>query len=130
MDMSLFTSFEGRINRQKWWLGVIALMVVSWIVVIVIGMVFGGSMITTMDPNNPDAAAAMGMMSVLPIILLVFLWPLLAVYTKRWHDRGKDGVWSFIMFVPLIGIVWIIIECGFLRGTEGPNLYGNDPLAG
>ena len=28
----------------------------------------------------------------------------------------------------LIGL-WALIELGFLRGTEGPNQYGNDPLA-
>jgi uncharacterized membrane protein YhaH (DUF805 family) len=25
--------------------------------------------------------------------------------------------------------LWYLIECGFLRGTPGPNSYGPDPLA-
>ena len=32
----------------------------------------------------------------------------------------------------ILGVViglWALIELGFLRGTEGPNQYGNDPLA-
>jgi uncharacterized membrane protein YhaH (DUF805 family) len=29
--------------------------------------------------------------------------------------------------VPLIGFVWTFIECGLLRGTVGPNRYGEDP---
>jgi uncharacterized membrane protein YhaH (DUF805 family) len=32
--------------------------------------------------------------------------------------------------VPIIGPIWALVECGFLRGTEGPNAYGPDPLAG
>jgi uncharacterized membrane protein YhaH (DUF805 family) len=33
------------------------------------------------------------------------------------------------VFVPVIGGLWYLIECGFLRGTPGPNAYGPDPLA-
>jgi uncharacterized membrane protein YhaH (DUF805 family) len=33
------------------------------------------------------------------------------------------------MFVPIIGAIWLLVECGFLRGTEGPNNYGPDPIA-
>jgi uncharacterized membrane protein YhaH (DUF805 family) len=29
----------------------------------------------------------------------------------------------------VVGGVWYLIECGFLRGTEGSNRYGMDPLA-
>lgn len=131
MNMSLFTSFEGRIGRQQWWLGIIALLVVEWIVFLVLGMVFGTSMVTTMDPNNPEAAAeAVGAMS-LPMIIvgLVFLWPVLALYAKRWHDRGKSGWWTLIGLIPFVGWIWILVELGFLPGTEGPNQYGPDPLA-
>jgi uncharacterized membrane protein YhaH (DUF805 family) len=131
MDMSLFTSFDGRINRQKWWLGLLALVVIQWIVFIVIGMIFGGGMMTGMDPSNPEAAArAMGVMSIpLVILVLVFLWPTLALYAKRWHDRDKSGWWTLIGLIPVIGAVWILVELGFLRGTEGTNQYGPDPLA-
>jgi len=62
------------------------------------------------------------------VIALVFLYPALAIYTKRWHDRGKSGWWSLILLIPLIGPIWFLVECGCLRGTEGPNEYGPDPL--
>ncbi len=48
---------------------------------------------------------------------------------KRYHDRNKSGWWVLIVFVPVIGGLWYLIECGFLRGTPGPNNYGPDPLA-
>ncbi len=131
MDMSLFTSFEGRIGRQQWWLGIIALLVVEWIILLVLGVVFGSSMMTTMDPASPEAAAqAVGTMS-LPMIVvgLVFLWPVLALYAKCWHDRGKSGWWTLIGFIPIVGWIWLLVELGFLRGTDGPNQYGPDPVA-
>ncbi len=131
MNMSVFTSFDGRIGRQTWWLGLIALMVVQWIVLFVFSLIVGGSKMGGMDPNNPEAiGTAMGAISIpFIIIFLIFLWPSLALYTKRWHDRGKSGWWTLIMLVPLIGVIWALIECGFLRGTEGPNQYGPDPVA-
>ena len=130
---NLYLSFEGRLNRKPFWLGLLAMAVVIWILEFIIFSMFGGSAMMSIDANNPDAAAAMttamsGMMVPFSILFLVFLWPTLAIYTKRWHDRDKSGWWSLIMFVPIIGGLWFLIECGFLRGTDGPNRFGNDPL--
>lgn len=128
----LFTSFEGRINRKPFWLSILALVVVEWIVVIVFGLVLGTSMMGGLDPNMaPDEAASAAMKAMIPlwIVLLLFLYPSLALYTKRWHDRGKSGWWTLICLVPVIGGIWLLVELGFLRGIEGPNQFGNDPLA-
>ena len=38
------------------------------------------------------------------------------------------GWWVLIAFVPVIGGLWYLIECGFLPGTVGANNYGADPL--
>lgn len=128
----LFTSFEGRINRKPFWLSLLALVVVEWILILVLSLVLGTSMMGSIDPNMaPDEAAALATKGMIPIIIvsLLFLYPALAVYAKRWHDRGKSGWWTLIGLVPIIGGIWLLVELGFLRGTEGPNQYGNDPLA-
>ncbi len=130
---NLYLSFEGRINRQPFWLGLLAMTVVVWVLEFILFSMFGGRVMMNIDTNNPDAAAAMsnamsGMMLPIGILTLIFLWPSLAIYTKRWHDRDKSGWWSLIMFVPVVGALWFLIECGFLRGTDGPNRFGNDPL--
>ena len=65
----------------------------------------------------------------LAIVGLLFLYPSLAVYTKRWHDHNKSGWWTLILFVPAIGPIWMLVELGFLPGTIGPNRFGSDPLA-
>ena len=128
----LFTSFEGRINRKPFWLSVLALVIVEWILMLVLGVALGTSMMGSIDPNMaPEEAAAMATKGMIPILIvgLVFLYPALAIYAKRWHDRGKSGWWTLIILVPLIGSIWFLVECGFLRGTEGSNQFGNDPLA-
>jgi uncharacterized membrane protein YhaH (DUF805 family) len=62
------------------------------------------------------------------IVFVVNIWIGLALAVKRWHDRNKSGWWVLIGLVPIIGQLWALIECGFLRGTTGPNIYGADPL--
>jgi uncharacterized membrane protein YhaH (DUF805 family) len=112
----LLTSFEGRIGRQQMWMGIIVLMVVS-LIATVLDMLFG-----TMDQET-----GIGIIS--GLVTLISIYPAVALYAKRWHDRGKSGWWTLIIFVPLIGFIWWLVECGFLRGTEGPNQYGPDPVA-
>lgn len=134
MDMSLFTSFEGRINRAKWWLGLIVLVIAEWVIMFVITMFFGASMPTEVDPDAMGFSASYQLGAVGAIILLIimipFIWAGLALSAKRWHDRGKSAWWILIGLIPLIGAIWTLVENGFLKGTEGPNQYGPDPLAG
>jgi uncharacterized membrane protein YhaH (DUF805 family) len=130
MNLSTFTSLEGRIPRKGFWLGFLVLLIISWILQIIIFTVFGASMMA--DPNaSPEQAMEQmsGMMLPLGIVLLLTLWPTICLYAKRWHDRDKSGWWSLIGFVPIIGGIWMLIELGFLRGTEGPNRFGPDPIA-
>ena len=122
---SLLFSFQGRINRAKFWLVHLA----AWVVIaVVFAAVFGGAAMTS------DPAAAMGSIGAIGIIVMLVvyvlaLWISLAIAVKRWHDRNKSGWWIFIMFVPVVGPFWYLIECGFLPGTSGPNTFGADPLA-
>jgi len=56
----------------------------------------------------------------------VLWWSALAVSAKRWHDRDKSGWWAAVQFIPVIGWLWILVENGLLRGTLGPNRFGDD----
>ena len=124
--MDLFLSFNGRINRAKWWLGSIILFVVLFVLYMILMFVVGGGM--TVNPDGTVSGG--GTLTILSIVLyLAALWPSLALQIKRWHDRDKSGWWVLINFVPFIGGIWALIECGFLEGTKGPNKFGPDPLA-
>jgi uncharacterized membrane protein YhaH (DUF805 family) len=134
MNLHTFTGFDGRIPRKSFWLAYLVLMIATWILYFILLSVFGVNMMA-MDPAaSPEAQATQAAETMsslaLPmgILILLTLWPALAVYTKRWHDRNKSGWWSLIMFIPIIGAIWMLIELGFLRGTEGPNRFGTDPI--
>lgn len=111
----LLTSFEGRINRAKFWAGVGVLVAIG-IVASLIDLMLG-----TTSQNG------FGLIS--GITSLVSIYLALALYAKRWHDRDKSGWWSLIGLVPIIGFIWIVVELGILEGTKGANKYGPDPLA-
>ena len=108
--LQILFSLHGRIPRKTWWAyGVLGL---TW---------FG-----------LQAYMLLGIVGVRPInaeqlVNLIVFWPALALLVKRWHDRDKTGWWVLLNIVPLIGFAWTFIECGFLRGTVGPNRYGEDP---
>lgn len=107
----LLLQFDGRINRAKYWIGVAAIVVIE-IVVLVIALIINSGAIWVLAY----------------LLLFALIWPALAISIKRWHDRGKSGWWVLIGLIPLIGFWWVLIECGFLEGDDGPNEYGPDPL--
>ena len=126
----LFTSFGGRIGRQQWWLGYIVLMVVVAILITILTMVFG-------TPVPPEQMAEAGGIeynlgpvggTLMVVIMIAAMWFFLALTAKRWHDRNKSAWWILIGLVPIIGGIWALVENGFLKGTDGPNSYGPDPL--
>ena len=111
-------SFEGRIPRRQYWAGFgIQMLSVFVLVAVFAGIIFNGR---GMGDVSPFAV-------ILAIPFFVFLlWVGLAVQVKRWHDRDKSGWWVLIGFIPYIGGIWQLIECGCLRGTEGSNRFGGD----
>ena len=122
---SLLFSFQGRVNRAKFWLVHIAMWVV---IVVVFGALLGGAAMSS-DPRA--ALASVGLVGglVLAVVYILAIWIGLAIAAKRWHDRNKSAWWILIAVVPVVGALWYLIECGFLKGTTGANTYGTDPLA-
>jgi uncharacterized membrane protein YhaH (DUF805 family) len=112
MDMmQIFLSFRGRINRKTFWLATLPLAI-------------GYAVAEVMTGSADEAVVGLGY-----LIMIGFLWPSLAVQTKRWHDRNKSGWWNLIGLVPIVGPIWALVEVGFLRGTPGANFYGVPPDA-
>ena len=110
----LFTSLEGRIGRQSYWMGVLAL--------------YGITFVAALLDNLVGTASEYGYGIITILVTLALIYPQIVLLAKRWHDRGKSGWWTLIAFVPIIGGLWLLIELGFLKGTDGDNQYGPDPL--
>ncbi|MEN8040981.1 MAG: DUF805 domain-containing protein [Actinomycetota bacterium] len=111
----LFFSFDGRINRGKFWAGI----GMMWLLALIVGGIIGFGLFAV--------SKALGWI-VFIVVYAAALWIGLALSVKRWHDRDKSGWWILIGLVPIIGGLWALIETGFLPGTDGNNQYGPDPL--
>ena len=60
-------------------------------------------------------------------VALASIWMYFAVTTKRFHDRGKSGWWALLIFIPVVGQIWVLLECGFMEGANGDNAFGPQP---
>ena len=104
--VNLLFSIEGRVSRLQFWMVCLTLSVLNGIVAV-------------MSVNSESI--------LFTIVSIILFWPGLAMSIKRWHDRDKSGFWVLIGFIPIIGWIWVLVELGFLKGTDGPNSYGSDP---
>jgi uncharacterized membrane protein YhaH (DUF805 family) len=145
---SLYTNFNGRINRAPYWLGVIILGVVALLILLVVGALLGVSMMA------PDFR-----FKLISLVLgALFLYPAVALMVKRLHDRDRPAWLAGLFLAPnliksvtdVIGVtgnrlapnildlllgaltfvigIWAFVELGCLRGTAGTNQHGPDPL--
>ena len=110
---TLLFRFDGRVPRRVYWGVSILGLVVFYAAVFVGALILGqGSLLVRLW---------------VLALYIPLLWILLAVGIKRWHDRDKSGWWVLINLIPIIGGIWSFVEQGCLRGTVGPNNYGQDP---
>ena len=100
----LFFYLDGRIKRsQFWW---------AWVTIVVVS---GAAAIM-------DAILPIGFIT--DILCGLMMWPMIAVSVKRCHDRDKSGWWCLLMFIPIIGLIVLIVTLGFTRGSDEANQYG------
>ena len=45
------------------------------------------------------------------VLAAPLIWVQCAIVIKRLHDRGKSGFWALLLFVPLLGLLWLLIDC-------------------
>jgi uncharacterized membrane protein YhaH (DUF805 family) len=103
-----YATFTGRARRSEFWF--------FWLFNLAAHVVAG-----LLDE------ALLGGASVLnAIVSLGLLLPNLAVSVRRLHDVGRSGWWLLIGFVPLVGIVVLLIWY-VSHGEDGPNRFGPDP---
>jgi uncharacterized membrane protein YhaH (DUF805 family) len=146
----LFFGFNGRLNRKPFWLASLALTAAA-IALIVIVMSFIA---------EAEAAGVEVPLPVFLAISAISTFCWLALSVKRLHDRNKSGLWMMIYFgafalqiaaemqgltgteeaptiiglgvvlLSLAASVWYLVDVGLLKGADGPNDYGPDPITG
>ena len=66
-----------------------------------------------------------------PVLILavgIYLFYAIKQFVRRFHDIGWPGYCVFMALIPFGGFVMIVLLLA-KRGTDGPNGYGDDPLA-
>lgn len=121
-------SFNGRISRSEYWLkGFPIIFIAAMLVQLPLMMMAKSADESSAQASPPSLPIVLGLIAV----WLVLVWSSFAVLMKRWHDRDRSGWLLILMFIPLVNILfnlWMMIEVWFLKGTDGSNKYGPDPL--
>jgi uncharacterized membrane protein YhaH (DUF805 family) len=108
--LRIFLSVRGRVSRRTFWLyGVLALLGLGLLGHALLG-------IAGVDQGSIEV-----------IVNLLLVWPAVAISAKRWQDRDRAPWWVLISLVPVVGWLWALIDNGFVRGTPGPNRFGEPP---
>jgi uncharacterized membrane protein YhaH (DUF805 family) len=102
-----YAGFSGRARRKEYWMFILFNMIFALVL-----------------------AAIDSVLGTYPVIyslycLAVFI-PALAVLVRRLHDIGKSGAWFFILFIPIIGGIWLLVLL-CTEGNHGTNIFGEDP---
>jgi uncharacterized membrane protein YhaH (DUF805 family) len=113
---NLLFSFSGRIPRSAFW--------ISGCILFPLGVLLQVGLFS----SKLDGVARTTIWAVCAVWSVIATWISLAIYAKRWHDLSKSGWMSLILLIPVVGVVWQVGNTGFVRGTIGPNKYGDDPL--
>ena|SRR5258706_11201607 len=108
-----YAVFSGRARRKEWWsFGLVHLAIIF--------ALRGVSVL--MRIHDPEGR--IGLISGF-YVFAVFL-PVIAVSVRRLHDTNRSGWWYFIIFIPLAGIVQLLIFMGE-DSWPGENRFGPNP---
>ena len=119
-----YVQFHGRAPRHEFWWWTLALIIANFIAVFIDMSLLNSNVQIVAEPGRVEMSDEGPLATILSLATLL---PTISVAVRRLHDVGKSGWWLLVMFVPLLGALYLI----FLyvqRGTEGRNIYGPDPL--
>lgn len=111
-----YAKFDGRARRREFWMFVLFNVIAT-----VVASILDGALGLTFDSMTHYGY-------IYSAYSLAVLVPSFAVSVRRLHDIGKSGWWLLIVFVPIIGGIWLLILL-VTPGQSGSNSYGADPKA-
>lgn len=147
--LSKWITFSGRAPRSEYWWFVLFYILVA-VAFVILFLVVGGAGILSGSGAGP-VALVLGL-----LITVVYIYLMIAgisAIVRRLHDRNMSGWWYgglillniastlltlsggggglsalLSLLVLVASIALLVFMC--LRGTQGPNRYGDDPLGG
>lgn len=113
----MFLTTQGRLNRKPYILRGLFLWILS--------LVTSG----VMDVTSESDSLVMNLLSLVVFVLFIALGvATIMLVIRRWHDLGKSGWFTLLLFIPLVNL-FVALYLWVKKGDEGPNEYGDDPLA-
>lgn len=108
-----YFDFKGRARRKEYW------MFALFNFIFAIGITIVDSMIMA-STNSYNGSFLLWLYYLLTII------PSFAVGIRRLHDVGKSGWMALVGFIPLVGVIWLIVLfC--MDSQPGSNQWGDNP---
>ncbi len=156
--IALFTDFHGRIARKSFWIATVSLFLLFAVISLAVTFVvlrrdpFAGAFEPTLGDMRRHGLSYLA-------VILIMLYPVLAVLVKRLHDLNLPGWIAIGFFVPSFAFIliavfglagtallptplwrWVgilehtlqfvaVLTLGILSGTKGANRYGPEPGA-
>jgi uncharacterized membrane protein YhaH (DUF805 family) len=114
--LSTLFSFRGRINRKTFLIRFIALFAFPFVVK---GMYPGA----VENYDEPVVSVIQG------VSIFGYIWCVWANSAKRWHDTNRSALYTFVMVIPIVGVLFNLLLNALMSGTAGPNRFGESPDA-
>jgi len=124
-----YATFSGRASRSEfWWFQLFyTLVLIAFLIVAALSGVF------TNIENEPSSLLFI-FGGIGGLFALAMFLPQISLQVRRFHDRNISAWWYLTLFLlnmipavgPIAGLAMLVIT--ILRGTEGPNKFGPDPL--
>ncbi|MBU8922950.1 MAG: DUF805 domain-containing protein [Bacteroidales bacterium] len=103
--------YEGRWNRVRYFSAIFVMNFISYVIASIAGATIGQDAVLTLQV----------------ILWLVSIAVASIFVVKRMHDLDRPGVHYWLLYIPLYNL-YVALVLLFVKGTAGPNKYGEDPL--
>ena len=108
-----YAVFNGRAQRSEYWFFALFNILAN------IGLFLIDGVLGTLNPET-----GFGLLG--GIYMLAIIIPGIAVTIRRLHDTNRSGWWSLIVFIPVLGVIALLVFM-ILDSTPGDNEYGSNP---
>jgi len=108
-----YAGFSGRARRKEYWMFLLFNMIFAFVAAII-------------DNVVGTASPELGYGVFYGLYTMAMIIPGIAVMVRRLHDVGKSGWMYFIIFIPIIGVIWLLVLL-VTDSYSGENQYGQNP---
>jgi uncharacterized membrane protein YhaH (DUF805 family) len=99
--VALLFSYKGRINRLQYWTGNIIVGLGGVFAIFGLGALLGPAQLLSKDSQGVvQALSTLGI--VIGPVSLLMAWAGLALQVKRFHDRGRSGLFTLLPLLPMM----------------------------